>query len=162
MLAEHRDIVTAHHESFVHFAASTFLYYSFLVAALAVYWEVDESAPGRSLFREEALTTLAALDPPETRYTLPSSARRLIAILKLLLERPRVKAAERSSTSAQGAGKRMKAAFDERPSSYGLPAEELEAVRAHKVHRLLTLPVANCLRPHSNGQRPSPPQSLPQ
>lgn len=116
-------------------AATAFLYYSHLSVALAVYWDVDASTPGRSLFREEALSVLAIIDGPEHRYTLPSSARRLVAILKLLLERPRVRAAERSVKMEQS-GKRLKASFGERESSSVMSKSNSDDQRVHKVREL--------------------------
>lgn len=122
-----------------HVAAFSIAFPSYLVLCLVVLFDTDVSVPGREHFRNEAMEALTRMDAPEARYTLPAAVRRLVAVMKLLLDRSRVRDAERSG--GETSGKRPRLDFG-RPSSSGkktcaVKQEEAEPERPRKVSGLL-------------------------
>jgi hypothetical protein len=100
---------------------------SYVVIALTVMLDIETPDSGR--LREEIMSATIRLDKPELRYRLPASIRRLVTVMKMLLNRPRRRQAERRPASR--AEKRIRAGFSERLGRSTVASDDEE--RLHKV-----------------------------
>jgi hypothetical protein len=119
----------------LHLAAVAGSFSSYITMALVCLLDVDPGTPGREFFRLEITKALSKLDRPESRLTLPAAVRRLVTLLKLLLDRPRVTHAERN-VGAEPAGKRIKGGMHERLAARPVDGTP-EDIRVRKTVRTL-------------------------